>query len=198
MITVRQIERQWNAKLYQRLFKDLISVRPEYNMRLELELGLPQAAAAVALIRLEELNQSHAAVYSTLLKALLTSQQADGGWGDPMTTAFCLRALLADSGNGASIDRALGYLSNLQKTEGIWPNVPIRRMPADPFISAFILYQLASSAAFRASVRFEDAVNWFEENENRLDHETQQLWQRASARCNLFRAMAPAQSAMWS
>jgi hypothetical protein len=102
-----------------------------------------------------------------------------------MTTALSLRALLQCQGTGPTIDRALTYLANLQKSEGIWPNVPLRRLPADPYVSAFILYQLAPYPEFRAAVRFFEAVNWFEFNEASLDAESRTLWDRASHRCQL-------------
>jgi hypothetical protein len=185
MITLRHIERLWTKAQYDRLFHDLISTRPEASLRLQIQLQLPAAAAAITVLRLDELNQSHSALYPKVLRTLLASQQADGGFGDPLTTALCTRALLACNGNGAAIDRGLLYLANLQKTEGIWPNVPLRRMPADPFVSAFILYQLGAFPRFRSAVRFLDALNWFEQHEGTLDPETHRLWDRASLRCHL-------------
>src|SRR5205823_1912582 len=138
MITVRQIERLWNAKAYPRLLQELISVRPEGALRISADVDTRSAAAAMALLRLDELNQSHTPMYSTLLKALIAYQQLDGSWTDLLTTSLCLRALLAGYGSGRSVDLALSYLATLQKDEGIWPNEPIRRMPADPYVSAFI------------------------------------------------------------
>jgi hypothetical protein len=190
MMTVRQIERMWSAKQYDRLFRDLIANRPESALRAQIELAQPLATAALGVIRLYELNQEHTPLYSTLLKSLLAAQQADGGWSDPMTTALSLRALLQCQGTGPTIDRALTYLANLQKPEGIWPNVPIRRLPADPYVSAFILYQLAAYPEFRAAVRFSGAVNWFEFNEPSLDPESRTLWDRASLRCQLRAQLA--------
>jgi hypothetical protein len=195
MMTIRQIERMWNAKSYERLFRELIAARPEGSLRAQMQLAQPMATAAMGLVRLYELNQEYTPVYATLLRALLAGQQADGGWGDPMTTALSLRALLLGQGAGQAVQRGLGYLAALQKSEGIWPNVPIRRMPADPYVSAFVLYQLAEHAEFRTAVRFLDAVNWFEQNEPTLDAETRTLWDRASARCRLHRVI---ESGVWS
>ena len=115
-----------------------------------------------------------------------------------MTTAICLRALLAGRGQGQAIDRGLLYLASLQKTEGIWPKVPIRRMESDPFVSAFILHQLGASEGFRSAVRFFDALNWFEANEATLDAETRRLWDHASIRCQIERTLARVQPNIWS
>src|SRR5262249_27926124 len=113
----------------------------------------------------------------------LSSQEADGGWGEPLATALCLRALLCGRGQGLAIERGLNYLADLQKSEGIWPAVPIRRTAEDPFVSAFILFQLADSLAFRATVRFQAATQWFLQNQIKPDEEACRLWHRASLRC---------------
>ena len=132
MITVRQIERLWNANTYPKLLRELLSARPEASLRLEADLQRSTPIAALAMIRLDELSQSYVPLFDRLLRTLLNDQQSDGGWGDPLTTALCLRTLMCDNGQGVAIDRGLTYLANLQKTEGIWPATPIRRMPADP------------------------------------------------------------------
>jgi hypothetical protein len=81
------------------------------------------------------------------------------------------------------IDRAIEYLANLQKQDGIWPNEPIRRLPADPAASAFILFELSSFPAFRSAIRFFDASHWFEENESRLAEPVRRLWNHVALRC---------------
>jgi hypothetical protein len=155
MITVKMIERLWKSKSYSTLAKLLLAGRPEASLRLEAEIAAsPKACAALALVRLDELSQPHVPLYLRLLKWLLQGQEADGGWGDPLTTAICVRALLAGRGEGLAIDRGIFYLANLQKPEGIWPRVPFRRLPADAYVSAFILLQLGHSPRFRAAVRF--------------------------------------------
>jgi hypothetical protein len=198
MQTVRHIERLWTNRKYEQLFRELIADRPESSFRLEIELATCTPAAAMAMIRLDELNQSHVPLYQKLVRSLVATQDADGGWGDPMATALCLRALMAGKGAGLAIERGLFYLATLQKPEGIWPRVPFRRMPAEPYVSAFVLYQLAEDDRFRAAVRFLDAVNWFESHESSLDVETRRLWDRASLRCQMRRAMTHEPALMWS
>jgi hypothetical protein len=185
MITVRQVEREWENKAYARLFAALLAARPEGGFRLGLDSSRPVPVAALAIIRLDELSQSHVKLYSKLVKTLLAAQEADGGWGDLLTTALCLRALLCGNGNGVAIQRALGYLAALQKADGIWPQVPIRRMPADPYLSALILYQLGDQPDFRQAVRLSDAANWFTLHDSSLDEETRSLWNRVRVRCRL-------------
>ena len=115
MITVRQVERDWNARHYEKLFRELTAFRPEASFRFEFEDNRSTPAAAMALIRLEELSQAHVPLYGRLLRAVLASQdQRDGGWSDPMVTALCLRALMAGRGNGLAIDLGLRYLADLQ------------------------------------------------------------------------------------
>src|SRR5688500_7894552 len=129
MITIRQIERAWTARTYEKLFRELVAQRPEAAFKFDHEQGRAIPTAAMAVIRLDELSQSHVPLAGKLLRAVLAGQDADGGWGDAMTTALCLRALLCSGGDGAAVERGLGYLANLQKAEGAWPAVPLRRMP---------------------------------------------------------------------
>ena len=178
MMTVRQIERHWNARAYERLFRELVAMRPEAALRLGIDLSRPVCAAALAVIRLDELNQSNAKLYPTLIRTLIAAQERDGGWGDLVTTALCLRALLCGSGDGMAIERGLSYLAALQKPEGIWPAIPIRRITADPYVSDLILYQLADKPKFREAIRIDDAAQWFSNNPAVLDDETRQLWER--------------------
>src|SRR5215216_947988 len=107
MQTVRQIERFFSAKQYTRLARDLLLARPESSARLLAELAQPAPAAALALIRLDELHQAHHPLSQRLLRTILSSQEADGGWGDPVSTAVCLRALLLNRGAGLSVQHAL-------------------------------------------------------------------------------------------
>jgi hypothetical protein len=196
MQTARQIERFWSAKQYDRLARELLAARVEASHRLTDELSRNVPAAALALIRLDELNQSHHPLTQKLIHCILSAQESDGGWGDPLVTALCLRALLCSRGQGIAIERGLTYLADLQKTappaaEGAWPSVPIRRTAEDAFVSAFILFQLADNPAFRAAVRFDAAVNWFVQNEPKLDEDTRRLWRRASLRCRLGAPATP-------
>src|SRR5262245_45299357 len=118
MQTVRQIERHWTGGAYSRLFRELVANRPEAAFQIDLEPAGGVAAAAMGVIRLEELNQSHVPLYSKLIRALVASQDRDGGWGDAALTALCLRALmLGRRSGGESIQRGLAYLTGLQKPD---------------------------------------------------------------------------------
>ena len=182
MITVRQIDRLWSAKAYERLLEQLVLPRPEASDRLLSQLPGSLPVAAMAVIRLDELSQPFVPLYSQLVRTILAAQRPDGGWGDVMTTAICLRALLCGNGNGEAIDRGLAALASLQKPEGIWPGMPVQRMPIDPFASAFVLLRLGDFDAFRQTIRLEEAIEWFESNEPALDEQTARLWAHAKRR----------------
>jgi hypothetical protein len=188
MITVRQIQKSWSAKAYDRLLEQLTAPRAEASDRLLSHMPGPMPAAAMACIRLDELAQSYVPLYSELVRAILNAQQPDGGWGDVMVTAVCLKALMNGQGSGEAIERGLASLASLQKPEGIWPSMPVRRMPADAFASAFVLSQLGDKQAFRDAVRFNDAVQWFAANELGLDEETRKLYRRSAARTATVRS----------
>jgi hypothetical protein len=198
MITVRQIERLWAAKFYEKLFRELMANRPEESFHYEIELNNAVPAAALAIVRLDELSQSHHPIYQQLVRTLLARQDADGGWMDPMTTALAVKALMCGQGNGLAIDRGLVYLAGLQREEGIWPNIPLRRMPGDAAASAFILYLLGDSERFRGAVRIFEALNWFETHESTLDAQTRRLWERAAVRCRLLAPVERRQAVIWS
>ena len=94
MMTVRQIERDWDNRRYEKLFAALVENRPEGSFPFEAIDTRSTPAAAIAIIRLDELSQGHVPLYARLVRALLASQNVnDGGWGDPVVTALCLRAL---------------------------------------------------------------------------------------------------------
>jgi hypothetical protein len=182
MITLRQIEKQWATKDYGKLLRELMTGRLESSPRLLLALATPLGAAAMGVIRLDELSQSYLPIYSTLVRKILASQEPDGGWGDPLITAVCLKALLCGQGHGLAIERGIASLAALQKEAGIWPQIPLRRTDADPFTSAYILFQLGELPAFQQGVRFFDALTWFAQNEPKLDPESAKLWQRVQRR----------------
>ena len=182
MTTIRQLERLWQARQYDRMLRLFVEMRPEASVRLVTHLSHCIPTAAMAVLRLDELNQSHTAFSARMLRVVLAGQESDGGWGDPLTTAPCLRALLCSDGDGPAIDRALTYLANLQKADGLWPKEPFRRLPADPFVSAFILFHLADDSRFAAAVRLDDALRWFRNHQTELDIETARLWRTIAIR----------------
>jgi hypothetical protein len=198
MITVRQIERLWNEKSYRRLTAELLSTRSESTCRLDAELSNSLGAAALAMIRLDELEQSHHPLNRKLLNVILVAQEADGGWGDPLRSALCLRALLCSRGEGTVVERGLGYLATMQKAEGVWPKEPIRRMPADGLVSAFVMFELAAAPRFREVVRIDDAVGWFMRNEQSLDSDALRLWELASLRYHTNTMLEPVKAGLWS
>src|SRR4051812_47591535 len=107
MITWKQIERQWQAGDYSKLLGELTTGRPEASPRMQLSLGRALPAAAMAVIRMDELSQSYLPICAKMMRTVLSSQDSDGGWGDPMTTALCLRALLVGNGHGVAIERGM-------------------------------------------------------------------------------------------
>lgn len=185
MITVRQLERQWQAGEYERMVRACMEMRPENSLRLVAECARAVPAAAMAIVRLDELNQGHVPFCGVLVRTILAAQEADGGWGDPLSTALCVRALMCGQGDGPAIDRGIEYLASLQKPEGLWPKTPIRRLVGDAFTSAFVLLQLADDFRFERAVRLGDALEWLAANERSLDGETARLWRILSMRHRL-------------
>jgi hypothetical protein len=176
------MQRLWDARQYGRLLDDLIALRIEALAVKELADRPCAAAAAIALIRLEELNQPHVSLCPMLIRAIISQQEADGGWGDVAVTALCLRALSLWQGHGVAVERGLKYLANLQQPTGLWPKIPIRRMAADPLVSAFVLLQLGDNVLFRETVDFDAAVAWFQNHVMQAESTAQTLWSHARPR----------------
>ena len=182
MLTVRHIEKLWDARKYRQIVDELITPRVEASAAAELAEAQTASAAALCLIRLDELHQPHAAICSRLIRTLVALQEADGGWGDVAVTALCLRALSLQNGHGVALERGMAYLASLQQPDGIWPKVPIRRMPADALVSAFVMLQLADNEQFHLAVDFDSAFAWFESHRWSLDPAAQALWDHARLR----------------
>ena len=183
MITVRQMQRQWSTKQYQALFQKLVEYRPEAAMAIPFEENWALPCAAMAVIRLDELAQSETPLCRQLIDVILHAQQADGGWGSLICTALCVRALLCSLGGGVAVERGIGFIASLQQDQGIWPCVPIRRMPEDAFVSAFMLFELGDQLLFRSVVDIPAALKWFDRFGANLATGAANLWAKASTRC---------------
>ena len=201
MMTVRQIERLWNDRNHRRLAEELLRARAEGALGLESAVSTSLGAAALSVIRLDELEQSYHPLNRKLLNVILLAQEADGGWGDPLRTALCLRALLCARGDGNAVERGMQYLATMQKAEGVWPQEPIRRMPTDGFVSAFVMFQLAGAPRFRDVVRIDDAVAWFASNQRALEPDARRMWEHTALRYRMAPAMKrvdTADAGFWS
>lgn len=156
MLTLKHLERLWNAADYPRLARDLLAGRAEASPRVLLDCSNRVACAALALIRLDEFAQPFHPLSRPLLLALLSAQHPDGGWGDcagdAATTALVLRALATSSGRGTAIDRGLAFLADLQRPDGGFARVPIRRAETDPLTTALVAHHLSFLPAGTAEV----------------------------------------------
>jgi hypothetical protein len=145
MLTLRQIERLWQLRAYNRLIDELCTGRAEAVGGIRQLVQGPVAAAALTVIRLSELCQGNQPRVAAMVRYICASRKPDGGFGDVITTALCVRALAGDGGAGSVIDGALAYLAQVQREDGEWPRESNNRFPGDPAVTAFVLLQLAES-----------------------------------------------------
>src|SRR5688500_14965519 len=185
MMTVRMIERTYGTRDFSRLLHDLTSHRADALIRWDAQAARPTLAAAMGAIRIDELSQAHHPFCGKLLQIILSAQEADGGWGDPLSSALCLRALLASKGNGVALERGLSYLAALQQEDGAFPAGPFRRMPADAHVTAAVMYLLAEFPLAWEVVRMSSAADWLDTHIQTMDDATRVLWRHASLRCRL-------------
>jgi hypothetical protein len=176
MITVRQLERLWEAKAFARISALLLEMRAESSLRLAQELAGAVPVAALTIIRLDELSQAHTAFCSRMIRTILAAQEQDGGFGDVLSTALCIRALSCGNGHGVAIERGLRYLVTLQKEDGSWPRIPLRRFAGDAFVTALVLYHLGDNEQFLQATRAEAALDWLCAQEAELDVETARVF----------------------
>lgn len=151
MLTVKQVERWWQMQAFDRLIDELCTGRAEATGGIRQLFTGPVAAAALAVIRLDELHQSHLPLAGKMVRFLIAGQAPDGGWGDAVTTALALRALSRNAGTGLCVERAVGRLANLQRDDGQWPREAFRRFEGDPAVTAFVLFQLAETRTVAAN-----------------------------------------------
>ena len=183
MMTIRMIERTFGAKDYSRLLHDLTSHRADALIRWDAQAARPTLAAAMGAIRMDELSQAHHPLSGKLLAVVLGSQDADGGWGDPLSTALCLRALMANKGHGPAVDRGLAYLAAVQHETGAFPAGPFRRMTADAHTTSAILYLLGEFELTWDHTNAVAAADWLDANPEAIDDATRVLWRHGSLRC---------------
>jgi hypothetical protein len=200
MLTVRHIEKLWDARKYPRLFNELIALRVEAVAATEMAENPCAAAAAMSLIRIDEMMQSHAAICPKLIRALLATQEQDGGWKDPCTTAMAVKALSLQNGAGESIERGLDYLADRQEAGGLWTKIPAGRMPEDLLVSAFVLLQLGDNDRFRQKVDFPAALARIAQAAEKagLEPTAKTLWDHARLRTTVARTTATVPVASWS
>ena len=179
MITLHRIDRLFSEHQHPRLYRELVAARPEAFVGLDDAMTHVAPIAALGLIRLDELNQSHTSTYRRLLNVVLTSQRPDGSWGDCVATALVVRALLGGGGHGSAVERGLNYLARLQQENGLWPVGAL----GNALVSAFVLMQLGDVREFRQAVRFGAALAWFTTHRKSLNPATQKLWNHAAVRC---------------
>jgi hypothetical protein len=92
---------------------------------------------------------------------------------------------MTSNGNGDEIHRGLGYLAALQRSDGAWPRIPIRRTPGDALVTALVLQQLGADERFRGQIRFNEAIAWMETEESSMDPEVRRLWESVRRRVRL-------------
>lgn len=176
MTTVRQIGGLWQEGQTGKLMAQLAQYRGDLPDWLAADLaGNPTAVAAVALIRLAELDQTHTPAAANLTRKLLADQLPDGGFGDTLVTALAVRALrllIAPAAKSAA-GRGLAHLTALQQDDGSFPREPLRRMPACPTTTAFVLVQLGADPVAAAQLRVEAALSTL--NHRKTDARQSQL-----------------------
>lgn len=159
MTTVRQMQSWMSDGQHGRAIAELSQFRGDLPAEIVRELnGSAIAAVALAAIRLQELNQQRTTLYRGLLARLVGLQLADGGWGDVLPSALAIRALLGDASTRGDAIRGIDWLCGQQKDDGSLSREPIRRLPGETMVTAFVLAHLSRSSEFAMRFRIEAAL----------------------------------------
>ena len=181
MLTNSKLTRLWNQSRYRALIREICDGRPEARLELDQRCGGPVAAAALGMLRLAELNQTHLPLASLLAERVLWSQNRDGSWGGPgdnvpLVTALAVRAIAAkpsravDVGRiaGVDLDRPAGEPKRLAASPEAWRAAVDRGLAhlastqaewqRDPFTTAFVLLQLGRQPGFLEMICVADVL----------------------------------------
>lgn len=174
MLTTAKLSRLWKQAKYRALVREVCEGRPEARLELDTRCGGPTAAAALGLLRLVELNQSHLPLAAELASRLLWTQNRNGSWGGeanepiPLVTVLAVRALASKPGEsritvgripGIGLDRPAGGASGrLSDSVAAWSTAVARGVDwlvasqptwrDDPFTVGFVLLQVGRIAPF--------------------------------------------------
>ena len=159
MTTIRQIQSLFSDGQHGKLIADLSQYRADLPMELVDALGgSTTAAAAMAAIRLQELNQQRTTLYRALIARLIGGQESNGGWGDALVTSLVIRTLIADPDGRAAAIRGIILLAGIQRDDGSVSRDLVRRLPGDAVATAFVLAHLSRNPEFAARFRVEAAI----------------------------------------
>jgi hypothetical protein len=189
MTTIRQINALLTTGQAAKLARELSRFRADMPATVlgEFETspeGVSLAAVALAAIRLQEIDQTHAPMYASLIGRLLKTQAPDGSWADgcPFVSAMAIRALLNWSETQHAATRGIESLSRLQRDDGSFPRTGPRRLPGDALATAFVLTHLGEFAVFADRIRLGAALHWLGQNRTDLAPEDRPLARMAMSR----------------
>lgn len=161
MTSVRQIDGLWSEGRTRQLVTELTRFRPDFPASLIDSLSSSAVvAAALAMMRLQELDQTLFASYEGLERKLLASQAEDGSFGSIPVTALACRALLVEPTSSEALRKGLEYLGSMQREDGSFPIDSPRRLPGDLLTTALCIYHLSRDDRAKRALRFELAGRW--------------------------------------
>ena len=187
MLTISMLGRLWRTARYRQIVRQVCEGRPEGCLSLDDRLGGPTGAAALALLRLGELNQFRLPLAAELRERVLMSQAGDGGWGTTssgkaMLTALCVRSLgdvsratasAMEERNGAAVRRGMDWLAG-----------SVNRWGEDPFECGFVLLELGRNEAFRRRLPIAKLMHrgrlWQAQTR---EEDVRLVWSRCRLRC---------------
>lgn len=198
MLSLRLIDRHFLSKRHHALLEAIVGNGFEVPLPIRARLlQSPAAAIALALRRVLDLTYGPTALSREMVRSLLAQQEPDGSFHhDPIQTATALAGLgrwvdqspdsasAGSTGNAAvtqACERAAAWLAASQGTDGLFVHPDDRTDEDRALTAAYVLWMLADHATSRATIRWADLQNWFDEHEHTLDDATDRLLQLARA-----------------
>ena len=190
MLSINLIERHFQTGRFEPLLESLAANGMMLPLTLRVRLSQSHVpAVGLGLRRALELAYTPTPIVRRMAQYLCDVQGDDGSFDrDPLSTAVAAAALMrllreppanAEPAWTDSAQRAFTALAAMQHSDGLFNCTDDRTEQDRALTGAFILYLLAGDDTFRRSIRFAELMTWFEDHAERLDSDTNQLWQIA-------------------
>lgn len=192
MLSVNHIQKHFETGRLEALMDAVADNGLELPLPLRIRLTqVPATSVAMGLRRLVELTYGPTTLSRSMTRYLLEAQEADGSFAhDPLATAAAVSALTKlqfehrNAGEpevALARERGLAALAAMQAEDGLFNGAHgADRTEQDRALgAAFVLFLLAGDDEFRRTVRFADALTWFESRADSLDEDTNRLWRVA-------------------
>lgn len=188
MLSIPLIQRHFEHARYEHLFDAVAANGMVLPMPLRVRLSqLPAAGVALGLRRLVELTYGPTELSQAMIDWLLARQAHDGGFdGDVLATAAAAASLGRICRDHFTVAvpqiedahaRAVSYIAARQDDDALMGPADEHDSQQRAMATLFVLYILGEDELFRATSRYAQAMDHFEQDAHRLRGSVADLWE---------------------